>query len=173
MYKTFGRLTPCVCVRVLNHAIRIVSTCPRLYFGFQLVAKVTVFSLSLLYPLQPATAAETLVVLGTAASAVQVIDFGLRLSREAYTFLHEVKGSRKDIGNVSCTLRSVTSVLLGVKGYVEERRNDGSHIPESIFNGLHVLQTILIDMRSLLPNDCTDLSVYKRIRWVTDAKRLR
>jgi hypothetical protein len=117
--------------------------------------------------------AESIAILGAAASVVQVIDFGLRLSREDYTFLHEVKDSRKDIENASRTLGGVTSALLEVKGYMEERRNDGTSIPETISNSLHALQTILIGMRSLLPNDCTDLNVYKRIKWVTDAKRLR
>jgi hypothetical protein len=117
--------------------------------------------------------AESIAILGAAASIVQVIDFGLRLSREAYTFLHGVKGSRKDIENTSRTLGGVTSALLEVKGYVEERRNDGTSIPEAISRSLHALQTILIGIRSLLPDDCTDLSVYKRVKWVTDAKRLR
>ncbi len=58
---------------------------------------------------------EALAVLSTAASVVQVISFGLRLSLEAYNFLHEVRGSRKDIENASRTRPSVTSVLLHVK----------------------------------------------------------
>jgi hypothetical protein len=53
--------------------------------------------------------AESLAILGAAASIVQVIDFGLQLSREAYTFLNGVKGSRKDIENASRTLGELSS----------------------------------------------------------------
>ena len=117
--------------------------------------------------------AEALAILGMASSIIQVVDFGLRVSREMYTFLNELKDSRKDIENTSRTLGGVTSVLVDVKAYVEERRRDKMPIPEAISHGIHQIQYILTCARSLFPNNCSELSIYKRIKWVVDAKRLR
>jgi hypothetical protein len=114
--------------------------------------------------------------LGTVASVAQIVDLGLRVSRECYTFLHAVKSSRRDIEAASERVNNVLSVWLSLKIYIEELKSDdedGTVVPEAIARSAHQLQALLVDLRALLPRDLTDLGLYRRVKWATDAKRLK
>lgn len=114
--------------------------------------------------------------IGTIASVVQLVDVALRLSRECYTFLHAVKGSRKHIEAASHQVNTILSVLLALKIYIDELKTEEGNnaaVPEPIAQVAHHIQDLLVDLRSIIPDDCTNLGLYRRIGWVMDTKRLR
>jgi hypothetical protein len=57
-------------------------------------------------------------------------------------------------------------VLLLLQIYIDELKSEteeGTVVPEAIAHGAHRLQILLVEFRGLLPRDCANPSLYRRV----------
>jgi hypothetical protein len=118
-----------------------------------------------------------LTTVGSVASVVQLVDFGLRLTRDIYTFLWALKDSSQDIQTICALVDDTNSALETRKKYVEEHQLSKEatiSLPSGLIDGICHLVKTLEGIRKMLPTHSdNEISFARRFKWVMDSRKLR
>ena len=116
--------------------------------------------------------------LGSIAAISQLVEQGLQVARVCYTFLHEIKHAQKDVRAAVVEFNSIVDMLSTLQSRVNEMKSATSNgrgqytLPLSIAQATTRLYDLVLDFRTLLPEDCDHVTFSARINWVFKAKRL-
>jgi len=138
--------------------------------------------------------ADPITILGAASSAVQLADAALRLSREAYGFLCDIKDAKKDIValrdserlpftswasiDTFTALRATDSNLRSLRNYIDEFAKSKNAtvefevLPVTIMVAIQTFQDDLGFLKDILPADLTP-NLATKVRWVFDKKKIK